>query len=251
MSAPPVKTKKLLAERILKNQRRISEWYMEHARKAPPPFYSSVDLRDSGDKIVPVDSNLFPAGFNNICPEDLRTAPAVLRAHVDALFSKSDRPRPEKVLIVPESHTSNGYYLENLHFLCQIFRNAGFETEIGWYGPVPEGMATPLDLKSPSGKQIIASPLEVEGHELFVSLPAGKFVPDFILLNNDFSSGYPKIFDGIRQPIVPSYQLGWHTRKKSEHFKHYNELATELAQILEVDPWLLTDRNRRSRAREF
>ena len=229
------KTKKLLAERILKNQRRISEWYMEHARKAPPPFYSSVDLRDSGDKIVPVDSNLFPAGFNNICPEDMRTAPSVLKAHIDAI----SRSEIKRVLIIPESHTTNLYYLENLYYLSQIFKNAGYEAEIGWYGPVPEGVQVPLELKSQSGKQILATPIEVENSEIFIPTAAGKFVPDLILLNNDFSSGYPKIFDGIRQPIVPSHRLGWHTRKKSEHFKYFNALAVELAGILDVDPWTL------------
>src|SRR5579885_3349155 len=95
--------KKNLADRIQRNRKKLWEWYLENARKAPPPFYSSVDLRDSGDKIVPVDSNLFPAGFNNICPEDLRTAPSVLKAHIDAYFSALDRPQPKKILLVPES----------------------------------------------------------------------------------------------------------------------------------------------------
>jgi glutamate--cysteine ligase len=226
------KTKKLLAERILKNQRTISEWYMKHASIAPPPFYSSVDLRDSGDKVVPVDSNLYPAGFNNICPEDLRTAPSILRAHLERWEAK-------KVLIVPESHTSNLFYLENLHYLKSIFENAGFETQIGWYGPVPEGMAVPLRLKSQTEKEIVATPLEVENGVLFIPTAEGRFIPDLVLLNNDFSSGYPKLLDGLRQPIVPSHVLGWHSRKKSEHFKYYNELAGELAQILDVDPWLI------------
>lgn len=236
---PISKTKKLLAERILKNQKRISEWYLEQAKKAPPPFYCSVDLRDSGDKIVPVDSNLYPAGFNNICPEDMRTAPSVLKAHIDAYSSSIDRTQPSKVLIVPESHTTNLYYLENLYYLRQIFLNAGYEAEIGWYGPVPEGAALPLLLRSQSGKEFYANPLEVEGDQIQVQTVAGKFVPDLVLLNNDFSSGYPKIFDGIKQPVIPSHTLGWHSRKKSEHFIHYNDLAGELASILEVDPWLL------------
>jgi len=32
------------------------------------PFYSSVDLRNSGFKLALVDTNLFPAGFNNPTP---------------------------------------------------------------------------------------------------------------------------------------------------------------------------------------
>jgi glutamate--cysteine ligase len=245
------KTKKLLAETIQKNQRRISEWYMNHARVAPPPFYCSVDLRDSGHKIVPVDSNLYPAGFNNVCPEDLRTAPSILKAHLDAYFNRTQSGRPvgNKVMIVPESHTSNLFYIENLYYLTQIFKNAGFDVQVGWYGNLPEGTSAPLILKSATGKEVEARPFAVKGNQLVIETgPNGSgggfnggadFVPDLVLLNNDFSSGYPKIFDGITQPILPSHILGWHSRKKSEHFKYYNQLAGELAEILEIDPWLI------------
>jgi glutamate--cysteine ligase len=234
------KAKKLLAEKIQKNQRKISEWYMNHARLAPPPFYCSVDLRDSGHKVVPVDSNLYPAGFNNICPEDLRTAPSVLKAQLDAHFSRIGKSsQTQKILIVPESHTTNLYYIENLFYLNQIIKNAGFETQIGWYGPLPEGAELPLVLKSATGKEVQARPFIVKGNQIVIESSDGDFRPDLILLNNDFSSGYPKIFDGISQPIVPSHTLGWHSRKKSEHFKYYNELAGELAEILEIDPWTL------------
>jgi glutamate--cysteine ligase len=45
--------------------------------------------------------------------------------------------------------------------------------------------------------------------------------------------------DSIRQPILPSHRLGWHTRKKSDHFKHYNRLAKEFADIAGIDPWTI------------
>src|SRR5690606_1981582 len=44
----------------------------------------------------------------------------------------------------------------------------------------------------------------------------------------------------IKQPILPSHHLGWHTRKKSEHFKYYNRLAREFAEIVGLDPWIFT-----------
>ncbi len=227
---------KLLAEGIQKNRRSLWEWQMEYARKAPPPFYCSIDLRDSGHKIVPVDSNLYPGGFNNICPEDLRAAPPVFRAQIDAISTQRCQPTGKKVLIIPESHTNNIYYIENLYYLHQITQNAGFETRIGWYGPVAPGSEqTPIRLKSQTGKELLAHPIRIQDG----ILSAQDFVPDLILLNNDFSGGYPKPLDCVQQPIFPSHTLGWHSRKKSEHFNNYNRLAREFAEILNIDPWLI------------
>ena len=226
--------KKEIAERIQKNRRALWDWQSSIARDFAPPFYCSVDLRDSGYKIVPVDSNLYPAGFNNICPDDLRNAPAVVRSQIAAMASRLQRDLPDRILILPESHTSNAYYLENLHYLLSVVREAGFDAEIGWYGPVPEGFTSPLHLKSATGKELIARPIEIGADGV---LRAGSFTPDWILLNNDFSGGYPKPLDAVRQPILPSHVLGWHSRKKSEHFEHYNQLAGEFASIIGIDPW--------------
>ena len=228
-------TMKNLAEGIRKNRRALWDWHMQQAQKAPPPFYCSIDLRDSGHKIVPVDSNLYPAGFNNICPEDLRAAPPVLRAQIEAIISKRGRPNVNKILILPESHTKNLYYIENLYYLKQLVENAGYETEIGWYGSVPTefGQAEFVPLTSQTSKELKAYPIQINQGVL----SAGKFVPDLIILNNDFSGGYPRSLDQVEQPILPSHRLGWHSRKKSEHFFYYNKLAAEFAAILEIDPW--------------
>lgn len=225
------RTKKLLAERIQANRKRIHDWYSEHAQKAPPPFYCSVDLRDSGHKVVPVDSNLYPAGFNNICPEDIRHAPPILRAELERVAARLGRGKPERILILPESHTSNVFYIENLHYLRQIVADAGFEVRIGW---IPE-VSEPVRLVSATSKELVADPISIAGGVL----SAGDFTPDLILLNNDFSGGYPSALDAVTQPIVPSHAMGWHTRKKSDHFKHYNRLAGEFAELIGIDPWLI------------
>lgn len=233
--------KLLLAERIQKNRKRIWEWHMSYAQVAPPPFYCSVDIRDSGHKIVPVDSNLYPAGFNNICPDDLMAAPSIFRAELEARAAHRSLPAPKKVLLIPESHTSNLYYLENLHYLKTIVADAGFDVRVGWYDErarepsLPADYDQPIQLSSATGKPISAQRIRVVGSRIF----AGDFDPDVILLNNDFSTGHPVVFDGIEQPIYPPHFMGWHTRKKSHHFVHYNKLAAEFAQILEVDPWLI------------
>jgi glutamate--cysteine ligase len=232
----PNKTKKQLAEKILRHTREISDWYLDHAKRAPAPFYCSVDLRDAGYKITPVDSNLFPAGFNNICPEDQRTAPPVLRAQIEAHFSRAGMHRPSRVLVLPESHAQNLNYAENLLNLIALLKAAGFETELGWYGTLPAG-APPegVPLKTASGKELLARPIRVDGREL----SAGPFVPELIILNNDFSSGRPGELDSVGQPILPTHHLGWHSRKKTDHFVHYNRLAAEFARLVDVDPWIL------------
>ena len=228
-------TKKYLAQQIRKNRRKLFDWQLGHARLTPSPFYCSVDLRDSGHKIAPVDSNLYPAGFNNICPDDLRTAPQVIQAQLESLASSLKMETLRKVLILPECHTSNSYYIENLYYLKQIFENAGVEVRIGWYGALPDGAQVPLKLVSATGKELSAFPIRIENGIAQVD----GFVPDVVLLNNDFSSGYPKPLDEVKQPILPSHVLGWHSRKKTEHFKYYNQLASEFAEIVGIDPWII------------
>ena len=224
-----------IAEGIKKNRKTLWSWHLEYLKKSSPPFYCSVDLRDSGHKIVPVDSNLFPAGFNNLCPEDRRTAPSIFRAQIEAISSQKSERVASKILIIPESHTHNGFYIENLFYLNQILENAGYETRIGWYGALPEGMNSHISLRSITNKELSAYPIDI--HEGILS--SNGFVPDLILLNNDFSSGYPDLLDSVEQPIVPSHTLGWHTRKKSDHFKYYNQLAQEFSQIIGIDPWMI------------
>src|SRR5438046_201538 len=54
---------------LLVNRRtHIEAWFEARWREIPPPFYASVDLRNAGYKLAPIDTNLFPAGFNNIKP---------------------------------------------------------------------------------------------------------------------------------------------------------------------------------------
>jgi glutamate--cysteine ligase len=229
------KTKKLLAEGIRANRKSLREWECAQAKAAPPPFYCSIDLRDAGFKIVPVDSNLFPAGFNNICPEDQRVAPKHFKARIDAIAQERGIPAIRSVLVIPETHTQNLFYIENLFYLTQLISEAGFETRLGWVGVLAPGAELPVKLVSESGKELLAYPISNEGGKL----AASGFVPDLVILNNDFSGGYPEVLDQVSQPIVPSHRLGWHTRKKTEHFRHYNALADEFAKIIGVDPWLV------------
>lgn len=57
-----------LEKRILAAKPTIEHWFRKQWQHHTVPFYCSVDLRNSGFKLAPVDTNLFPGGFNNLNP---------------------------------------------------------------------------------------------------------------------------------------------------------------------------------------
>jgi glutamate--cysteine ligase len=66
------------------------------------------------------------------------------------------------------------------------------------------------------------------------------FDPCTILLNNDLSAGVPGILEDIHeQYLLPPLQAGWSTRRKSTHFKCYEEVAKRMGKLLGVDSWLI------------
>ena len=54
-----------LEQRILESLPAIERWFRLEWMEHTPPFYTSVDVRNAGFKLAPVDTNLFPGGFNN------------------------------------------------------------------------------------------------------------------------------------------------------------------------------------------
>jgi glutamate--cysteine ligase len=67
------------------------------------------------------------------------------------------------------------------------------------------------------------------------------FDPCTILLNNDLSSGIPGILEEIHeQYLLPPLHAGWSVRRKSNHFRSYEEVAKRFSKMLGIDPWLIT-----------
>ena len=60
-----------LEQQILQRHQAIEHWFRLQWQEHLTPFYASVDLRNSGFKVAPVDTNLFPGGFNNLKPDFL------------------------------------------------------------------------------------------------------------------------------------------------------------------------------------
>jgi len=216
-----------LEAHLLDNQARIETWLRNQWLQTPAPFYTSVDLRNAGFKLAPVDTNLFPAGFNNLNP-------AFMPLCIQAMQSAIERICPDaaQVLLVPENHTRNTFYLENIATLRDIISRAGFSIRIGSMLPDLEKSA---QISLPSGRSLTLEPLRRSGNKVYLE----NYDPCVAILNNDLSSGVPDILTGLEQRVIPPLNLGWAHRLKSAHFSQYRNVAAEFAQIVDIDPWLV------------
>ena len=216
-----------LEEHILSNRTEIEAWFRKQFKNTPAPFYGSVDLRNAGYKLAPVDTNLFPAGFNNLHP-DLRS----LAVHAAQTAVTQVCPIADGILIIPENHTRNTFYFENLYALQNILENAGYEVQIG---SLNSEIDAPMIIDLPSGNALVLKPLVRENNRVGVE----NFFPCAVLLNNDLSSGRPAILEGIEQTLLPPMELGWATRYKTEHFAHYSDVTEAFAKLIDIDQWLI------------
>ena len=216
-----------IEELMLSNQTDIEQWFRREWNKTQAPFYSSVDLRNAGFKIAPVDTNLFPAGFNNLSLE----AEALC---VHAIQTATDRLIPSAcgVLLIAEDHTRNLYYWQNIARLKHYIELAGLEIKVG---SIADDLHEAHDIELKDGSKITRHPVKRDGNRLFIE----DFEPCIVVLNNDMSGGLPEILIDTQQPIIPPAELGWANRLKSEHFGYYNNVVDEFSETLGIDPWLL------------
>lgn len=209
----------------------IQHWVASKRRVHGAPFYSSVDIRHAGYKIAPVDTNLFPAGFNNLSDAARVRAAQRFKARLAEYDAQTRR-----VLIVPENHTRNTGYIDNLIALRQILREAGCDVVIGSLIATAQ---QPVQVAGSSGELVDEEMLVREGSVLHT---ASGFTPQLIVLNNDLTAGMPDVLRGLgaAQPVVPRPAQGWHRRRKSIYFEAYDALAREFAHDFAFDPWLLS-----------
>ncbi len=205
----------------------IEHWFRTQWHEHAVPFYASVDLRNSGFKLAPVDTNLFPGGFNNLNPDFLPLCVQAMQSAVEKIC-----PEARGVLLIPENHTRNLFYLQNVSQIVTILRQAGMLVRVG--SLLPE-ITTATEIQLPNGSSLTLEPLSRIGNRLNVD----GFDPCVILLNNDLSSGVPDILKKLEQDIFPPLSAGWHTRRKSKHFSAYDQVANEFSNLLGIDPWLI------------
>lgn len=218
-----------LSSKISEKEAELQKWFERHHENILIPLYSSVDIRVSENKVVPVDTNIFPAGFNNLSQD--------FRVNTGMLFKKvlgEKYPGTSKILIVPELHTKNSYYWENISVIKSTLENEGYEVRIGIVSDNFNNEQA--EFETFSGQRLTAFKAKNAQHKIVLD----DFIPEIILLNNDFSEKCPKTLRDIVQPVVPPMEMGWHTRRKDVHFEFYNSLAAEAAEIIGIDPWTVS-----------
>jgi glutamate--cysteine ligase len=213
---------------ILARQTQIESWFRAQWRHHRAPFYGSVDIRNSGYKLASIDMNLFPGGFNNLNPVFLPLASIAAQDAVERASAEA-----QSVLLIPENHTRNTFYLQNVYALYSVLRHGGLNVRIGTLNPEINQATT---LETALGDSITLEPIQRQGNRLQL---ADGFTPCMVLLNNDLSGGVPEILQGLEQILLPPVKAGWTTRRKSNHFHAYNQVATEFAQLVGIDEWTI------------
>ncbi|MBS1186632.1 MAG: gshA [Burkholderiaceae bacterium] len=219
-----------LEKKILDATPAIERWFRLEWQDHTPPFYCSVDLRNAGFKLAPVDTNLFPGGFNNLAHEML---PLTVQAAMAAIEKYC--PDAKNLLLIPESHTRNTFYLQNIARLIKIFRQTGLNVRLGSLSP---DIKQPTAVTLPDGSTILLEPLVRSKNGRRLGLK--DFDPCTILLNNDLSAGIPAILENLHeQTLLPPLHAGWAVRRKSNHFAAYDEVARRFGRLIGVDQWML------------
>ena len=217
-----------LEQRVIDSMPATERWFRLEWMEHTPPFYSSVDIRNAGFKLAPVDTNLFPGGWNHLTPEMLPLAVQAAMAAIEKIC-----PEARNLLIIVENDTRNSSYLSNVAQLQRIFSMGGLNVRIGSVNPdVKE--TTVIEL--PTGEHITLEPVQRSRHRLGLK----HFDPCTILLNNDLSAGAPGILEDLHeQYLLPPLHAGWSVRRKSNHFRGYEEITKRFGKLLGIDPWLI------------
>jgi glutamate--cysteine ligase len=223
-----------IAQKIHLKKSIIDDFFAQKFKTNPAFFYNSIDLRHSSYKISAIDTNCYPAGFNNLSESGKNIAENLVAEFLSKNFSTS----PKNIFIIPENHTRNIRYLENLTIIVEILQRQKCQVFVATYNP--EIIAkTVLDLENKGS--ITLYPLQKISGKLAISDENNQNIfADLAILNNDLTNGVPEILNNITTIISPPIAMGWHQRTKSQHFTIYNEISDEIAKILDLDPWLIS-----------
>jgi glutamate--cysteine ligase len=214
--------KHLLHDKIVAKHTELQKWYKDRVIPKHIPFYCSFDIRDSGFKIAPVDANLYPAGFNNICQTDKESSFDLAKDYIQSHYGSSIK----NIGLLVEEHTSNFFYWDNVYWIKTLLTEAGYNVRV----LLPNEHTDKKTFKSASGFSVEAYPITID--------PEGRVSSedklDLIISNNDFSTAFDSWAKDVSTPINPPLSMGWHSRTKDSFFKVYNELVEEFCEITDL-----------------
>ena len=217
-------------KKILEATPAIERWFRLEWQEHTPPFYCSVDMRNSGFKLAPVDTNLFPGGFNHLSSEVL---PLAVQASMAAIEKYC--PDARNLLVIPEERPCGTAYWQNIARQMQIYRQTGLNVRLG---SLDENMKEARNIVLPDGSELTIEPLQRSANGRRLGLR--NFDPCTILLNNDLSEKIPTILENIHeQTLLPPLHAGWAMRRKTNHFASYDEVVKKFAKMVEIDPWMI------------
>ncbi len=218
-----------LEQRIIDSMPATERWFRLEWMEHTPPFYSSVDIRNAGFKLAPVDTNLYPDSWNNLTPQMLPLAVQAAMAAIEKIC-----PEARNLLLIPENRCNNSFYLSNIEQLVRVFRMAGLNVRVGSIDPA---VKKPVELPLQRGGSLLLEPVQRTERRLGLK----GFDPCTILLNNDLRAGVPGILEDLHeQYLLPPLHAGWHVRRKSHHFSCYEEVTKRFSKLIGIDPWLIT-----------
>ena len=221
-----------LEQRLLDSMPAIERWFRLEWMEHTPPFYSSVDIRNAGFKLAPVDTNLFPVGWQNLAPAMVPLAVQEAMAAIEKIC-----PEARNLLLIPQNESGCTFYLSNVARLQHIFRMAGLKVRVGSISP---DIKKPTTLALPDGQSVTLEPVVRKKNGGRGRLGLKDFDPCTILLNNDLADGLPGILEDIHEQfLLPPLHAGWSVRRKSNHFRSYEEVTKRFGKLIGVDPWLI------------
>ncbi|MDB2592796.1 glutamate--cysteine ligase [Gammaproteobacteria bacterium] len=211
---------------LLANHRdRLETWWQAQSKLITLP-YASVDVRDAGFKVAPIDTNLFPAGFNNLDEQACQQASTAFKQYWQARDKQI-----QHIALIMEPHDRNTFYHHHLAILYQIHQAAGFQVSLCY----PSTNAPIESILSSQGPIAIHN-LDVRDHQLLIDdQPV-----DAVLSNYDGTSGELSALNTLKIPCFPKQSLGWSTRHKHQNLLHYEQVAKEFGDLFGLDPWRLS-----------
>ncbi len=229
-----------LEQRILDSVPAIERWFRLEWMEHTPPFYSSANIRNAGFKVAPMGTSLYPRGWNNLTPEMVLLAVQAAQAAIEKIC-----PEAGNLLLIPENHSHDTFYLANVAQLVRIFQAAGLNARIGSIDPA---IKSPKKIELPDGQSVVLEPVMRSKHRLSLK----DFNPCTILLNNGLAAGIPGILEDLHeQYLLPPLHASWPVRRKSNHFRSYEEVAKRFGKLLGIDPWLIAPMTAQAQGIDF